>query len=316
MAGMPGHLGGGGVAGGRGGTDAEQITLMELMRLQHAAMHAHAAGGAGANSGGGMPVVSGDGREHLMMGAMEDSPQIAYIQGNYHMAQLPAGVGYVTAPMAHHGKSVDHLRPTVSDLCCTRTAPAVASTAARSHPDRLLRVHPDPSGYTAHPNRGLKRPHAPNEYNPRPSPYAVSPGLHPGPQMYQVVPLTSVMGAGGAYPLMSAPQPTYHGSPMTFMPHGGDAHAEEWGASMHRASTSISLGQWAHVCGTPSVAPLEASLVYQLLRDVSFRPGPRPTTFSRDKTKSWIFKEGKLYVSPLAARLAFDCPAGPTESLT
>lgn len=122
--------------------------------------------------------------------------------------------------------------------------------------------------------------------------------------MYQVVPLTSIMAAGGAYSLMSAPQPTYH-MPITYMPHGGDAHADGWGVPMHRPSTSISLGHWADVCGTPSVAPLEPALVYQLLRDISFRPGPRPTTFSRDKTKTWIFKEGKLYVSPLASRLAF-----------
>lgn len=144
MAGVPGHLGGGGVVGGRGGTDAEQSTLEELMRF--AAMHAHAAGGASVLSGGGAPVVSGDGRapEHLMMGAMEDSSHVAYIQGNRHMVQFPAGVGYVTAPLAHHGKSVPHFCARRVRSLCTRTAPVVASIAARSHADRLLRAHPNP----------------------------------------------------------------------------------------------------------------------------------------------------------------------------
>jgi hypothetical protein len=102
-------------------------------------------------------------------------------------------------------------------------------------------------------------------------------------------------------------QPTYQMSqvPVTYLPQAAEiqaaaaaAVAGAWGASMHRASTSVSLGQWAHISGTPSVAPLEPSLVYELLCDVNFRPGARPTVFSRNKTKTWIFKEGKLYVRP------------------
>jgi hypothetical protein len=277
------------------GTDAEQSTLVELLRLQHGAM---AAGGPlrGTSEAPGVTGHGGGGETVVTPRATGDgSPQVAYYPANYPMTQFPAGMGYVAAPVAHPGANL----PRSSPCCCGRSV----------HPKRPRSVHGTqadraPSGvagYAVQPNRGVKRQQHPTEYSPRLSPYA---GMPPSAAMYQVVPLSSLMAAGGAYSLMAAPQHGYHQMPLAYM----ETHADAWAASMLRAPASVSLGRWAHVCGTPSVAPLEPALVYQLLCDASFRPGARPTTFSRDKATTWIFKEGKQYVSHQSCTAAASSP--------
>ena len=155
--------------------------------------------------------------------------------------------------------------------------------------------------------RGMKRNQPGDQYAPRPFP-----GAYPGmPQMFMVPAQFGnpmMMGGGtGAFSFIPMPMPMPQHQPQQ-QPQQFfyvDPRVEAWSALT--ASSSTCLGRWGPVCGVPSAAPLEPALVYQLITDSTFRPGARPTTFSSDTTVTWIFKEGKGYVSSQ--------PPTPTASL-
>jgi hypothetical protein len=93
------------------GTDAEQSTLVELLRLQHGAM---AAGGPlrGTSEAPGVTGHGGGGETVVTPRATGDgSPQVAYYPANYPMTQFPAGMGYVAAPVAHPGANLPRSSP-------------------------------------------------------------------------------------------------------------------------------------------------------------------------------------------------------------
>lgn len=57
-------------------------------------------------------------------------------------------------------------------------------------------------------------------------------------------------------------------------------------------SRGVSQGDWEDVCGTATTAALDSDVVAHLLEDPAFRPGPRPSSFSRGMS-TWVFKEGR-----------------------
>eukprot|EP01043_Picozoa_sp_COSAG02_P003798 COSAG02_NODE_95_length_37416_cov_60.512742_29_plen_175_part_00 len=54
----------------------------------------------------------------------------------------------------------------------------------------------------------------------------------------------------------------------------------------------VSHGNWGAVASNATTAALEPETVVSLLKDESFRPGPRPSTFGREMG-TWVFKEGR-----------------------
>ena len=54
----------------------------------------------------------------------------------------------------------------------------------------------------------------------------------------------------------------------------------------------ISHGGWTAVSSNATTAALDPETVVNLLRDPAFRPGARPSTFSRSLC-TWVFKEGR-----------------------
>lgn len=107
MAGAGAGLGGGGVNSvtGGGGSDAEKSTLVELMRLQRSAM-TQAAGGATTPGGiPGLPSHANHVREHPVPAtAKKETPHVTSVPANFPITHVPAGLGYVAAPMMHSGR--------------------------------------------------------------------------------------------------------------------------------------------------------------------------------------------------------------------